>query len=461
MRLRPSSNRVPHVVNGASALVPMHQRGMARNDTKAAEKFWSILRHGMSSRIRNEREWLEVFGTNSRLQAPINAIATDLSEVEWKLWEITTRADGKQEKREILNHPFLDLWRHPHPGLVHSVWIQLCQTYLELVGRCPLWMRERDRSGRPTQLTPFPPHWISEYPDSEDLNFKVNWGDGQYFVIPARDLVWMYRPDPLNPFGDGGLGLARCLDDDVAQDEAMAKFNNYYFRHSAFLGAIVNIPGCDPEEVAELWRQTREGVSNAHRTLFTNSTTGTPIIQNLTPALRELNFQDSRTQVADFMRQLFGLPPERLGILVNSNRSTIDAADFLEQRKIIKPRAKFWMDTINTFILPRYGNPNLRFEFVDPVLETSEELRKKVETAVRMGLYSVNEARKKMGDDPIPGGDVLYVPINNVMAVPVGVDIAEYLAEMASKTAPAPTSDESEVDEEDEEDETEEDPEDE
>lgn len=382
------------------------QQRIAPLPGRDSDRFWNLFGLG-TQRTRTDEQWARTFGENARLRVPLDAIATDVAAVQWHLYR-----RGRKGLEEVHAHALLDLLRLPHPLMPWSTWCYVVQIFLDLVGKAPVRITYRD--GVPAQLTPIPPHWIVQLPHAGDKFFHVNWWGGDTERIPAREILWLYRPDPLNPFGDG-LGLARALDDEVNQDEAMAKFNNYYFRHSAFLGAIVNLPGCEPDEVAELFRQEREGVVNACRTYVTDATDMK--IENLSPKLRDLNFQDGRSQTRDFIREGFGLDQARVGVRGDRVQANDDASDHHQQSKIVLPRLTYLAEALNLFLVPLFGDKNLVLRPENPVRESKEEIRLKTDTGVRLGIMTWNEARQNLGMDPLPGGDVVSVPVNNVVLV--------------------------------------------
>lgn len=384
-------------------------------DPKMAARLWNIFGMG-PTRPRTDYEWAEMFGNNARLRAPLHAIAEDVAAVPWHLY----MRKRDKSKVEVFNHPITALLMQPHPMMTWSTWCYVVQVYLDLVGKCPIRITYRD--GLPVRLTPFPPHWISQLPNANDKFFTVCWwGAGEAERVPAADVLWLYRPDPLNPFGDG-LGIARGLDDEVSQDEAMAKFNNYYFRNSTFLGLLINAPGADVDELADKFRAERDGVHNAFKTFFMNA--AELKIENLAPKLRELNFQDGRQQSRDFIREGVGVAGPRVGVRGDTTvRGNDDASDYHQQSKMVKPRLLYLQQAFNLWLVPLFGNPNLMLEPEDPVRESQEETRAKVEMGVRLGIMTWNEAREKIGLDPLENGDVVSVPVNNVVLIPAKGDL--------------------------------------
>ena len=405
-------------MNWLKRLFSVFRRNKRNMDPAMGRRLWNMFGMG-PFRARTDADWAQLFGDNARLRAPLHAIAEDVAAVPWHLYRKSKT--GKKKRVEVVDHRLLDLLRCPHPMMPWATWCYVVQLYLDLVGKCPIRITYQGKT--PVRLTPFPPHWICQLPNANDKFFHVNWwGSGEVEKIPASEVLWLYRPDPMNPFGDG-LGIARGLDDEVSQDEAMSKFNNYYFRNSTFLGLLVNAPGADVDELADKFRAERDGVMNAFKTFFMNSEGLS--VTNLSPKLRELNFQDGRKQTRDFIREGIGVAGPRIGVRGdNAVRGNDDASDFHQQSKMVKPRLLYLQQAFNLWLVPLFGDSTIFLEAEDPVRESQEEMRLRVELGMRLGIMTVNEAREKVGLDPLDHGDVLSVPVNNVVLIPSTADLA-------------------------------------
>ncbi len=392
-----------------------------------------------SGGVRGEEAWLAEIGKNGRLLTPIHTIATDVSVVPW-------RVQRKNEKRKFEDfvpdagesaEKLAALWAQPHPRIPRSTFLYISQTWMESVGRCAWRMMEFDEFGRPSQLVPIPPHWIEEIPSTEKPFFKTRyWGHTGTIDVPAEEMLYFTRPDPRDPLREC-RGIAQSVDDEVNQDTAMAKFNTFYFKNFAMLGVILGIPGYDDnkEEIDASIKEKHTGSENAFKTLIADSNAGNVTATNLGPSMRDLNFPEGRKLNRDFIREAWQVPPERAGVLENSNRSTIDGADFFQQSKNALPRLVCWQEEFDLKLTPLFDDrneelikaeikakrkcPRLLLTFQNPVTETEDHKLKVTQAGVRMGWVTINEARARHGFDIVDGGDVFLLPINNVAAVPV------------------------------------------
>lgn len=378
-------------------------------------------------------------------------MASDTAVVDWHLqelvndrWEdIVLFKEGSPADR------FRRLWEKPHPRLTQFHLLYLTYYWSELVGRALWRMMDIDEFGCPGELWPIPPHWIQKQPTPQEPWFTTKWwGETGTIDIPAEEALYFACPHPADPMLLA-TGIAQTVDNEVNIDNSMSKFNDFYFRNFAMLGVILGIPGYDEnkEEIDKAIEERRAGPENAFRTLIADSTGGNVTASNLAPALRDLNFQDGRKQTRDFIREGWQIPPERAGVLENSNRSTIDGADFFQQSKNVLPRLKRWAQEWDLKLTPLFDNRNkrllaknkglgrLRLWFENPVAETAENLLKVTTAGFRAGWMTINEARKRHGLQSVPGGDVFLFPTNNVTAVSANGDLTNIGQQKPKKEA--------------------------
>ena len=381
---------------------------------------WSTLG---GSRHRNDAEILELLGSNSRLGSPVDAIATDVSMVTWTVkkrskvkgeesWiEVGTLGDG----RNLSNDPLVEALNNPTGRLSWSAWIYVLTVYRLAVGYAPIWAEE-DEAGRLARLQPVAPHNVSERRPKQLPSGELVWRvieDGIEVPVPMMDLLWAFRVDPKDPKGPG-LGKARGIEDDLSADEAMSQFNSMYFKNGAVLGPVVNIPGADLDTLEKEWQQERRGLINAHRPLLTNSEQ--PIqVSNTAPTMKDLAMPEGRKLGRDFILQAFHVSGVRLGMLDNATRAGIEGSDFHQQKHCTLPELIFWREFLNRHVVARWFGPDYYLDFKNPVKETAEFYRELADTGIRGGWIMVNEARKMHNLPEISGGNMLLIPVNNVI----------------------------------------------
>lgn len=393
---------------------------------------------------RQEGQWLKELTENGRLLAPVHCISSDVTQVEWFLTEKmdgkwTRIADAELEdfEEDSYEAALWRVWNCPHPRIPRDYFFYLTQSWIEVVGRGAWRLMDIDEFGRPGQLWPLPPHWIRDLPDEDNEFFKIRWwGVNGTIDVPKDEIIYFSRPDVRDPINKS-CGMAQGVDDEVNQDTAMAKYNTFYFENFAMLGVMLGIPGYDmaKEEMDANFKSQRVGPKNAFRAFLFDSKNGAPAAVNLSPKMTDLNFKEGRDQCRNYIRENWQVPPERAGVLDNSNKGTIEGADFFQQRFNVVPRCRIWAQELDLKFTPLFDNRNelltkfaefdgkalpSRFKlcFVNPVKEADEQKLRVTTVGIRMGFMTVNEARGRHNMKEIPGGDVLLIPVNNVRVVP-------------------------------------------
>src|SRR5690606_32393142 len=101
-----------------------------------------------------------------------------------------------------------------------------------------------------------------------------------------------------------------------------------------------------------------------------------------------------------------------VGITRDFNRANSDAAMVAYQRQALKPRLARYQDAINTLVLPAMREDGMWFEFADPVDVDRTVEQQLALNELKAGVISVNEYRERSDLDPLPDGDVYFVPTN-------------------------------------------------
>lgn len=357
---------------------------------------------------RNSKQWIELYGKSPRLR-PVYKIAKDVAAAEWGLYVMR----GKQ-KEQIQEHPLIDLLTRPNPKMSGYVLKYLTEVWLQLRGEAG-WLIERNGLRVPGELWPVPPHWVTEIPSINKPFFVVQTPGGSIVKVDQKDIIWFTEPDPLNPYSRG-LGSAEGIGDEVETDEYMAKWAKRFFFNDAKPPVVIQAPGADKataDRLKEEWMERYAGYHNAHKPAVLPWDAK---IQELGKGQKEMDFVESRKFLRDQANQHFFMPPEVMGIIENSNRATIDAADYLYTKNVLKPCLDLIQEQIQIQLCPEFDE-KLIFEFANPIPEDKEFALKQANDGLKGGAMTVDEWRQANGKDPLPGGrgQVLYIPFNAVV----------------------------------------------
>jgi HK97 family phage portal protein len=354
------------------------------------------------------KDWLQLFIDSPRLD-PVHKIAEDVASAEWGLYKKL----GNGEKEKVEEHPLIDLFKKPNP-LPESTWFTLLymtEAYLCITGEA-FWVIERSGLKQITEIWIIPPNWVQSIPTVGQDYYEVQTADGVRLNIAAEDMIYFKEPNLVNPYGRG-RGRAKAIEDEIETDEYMAKWAKKFFYNDARPPFLIEAPGAgkaDVDRLQESWMQRFSGLKNAHKPAvlpFQGK------VHQLGTNAREMDFVQSRKYLRDQSNQHFRVPPELMGIIENSNRATIDAADYIYRSSVLINRLTMIEHVIQYQIINKFfENENLVFEFENVIPEDKQFELTVANEGLSRGAISINEWRQKNGFDPLPGdmGDVYLIP---------------------------------------------------
>ncbi len=319
---------------------------------------------------------------------------------------LLARAEDEDSLTQITDHPLLDLLYDGNPLFSGIATRKVIQIHHDLVGesfllkeRGPLTNPDTKRNV-PTALWPIPPHWIISTPTPTNMAFRISFRGWQGF-IPASEILWSKELDPAMPYWRGS-GVAQALSDELETDEYTAKYLKQFFYNSARPDLIVSPQGemasFGEDEMARLeqaWLQEHQGFWRAFKPMFVSRPVDVQLIEG---NFRQLQLKDIRSQTRDICMQVWGVPPEILGVLESSNRATIDAAGYLFAKYVVEPRLEFWRIEYQRQFVPEYDD-RLILDYDSPVRE-DEEFNAGIMKACPWA-FEIDEIREAGGQPPL------------------------------------------------------------
>jgi capsid portal protein len=88
--------------------------------------------------------------------------------------------------------------------------------------------------------------------------------------------------------------------------------------------------------------------------------------------LRELEFLPLRKDISNAFREVYGVPPEALGIIENSNRATIEHALYIMAALVAVPRLERLCRMWEKFLVPLFDD-RLVLVYNDPTPRNKEQ----------------------------------------------------------------------------------------
>lgn len=330
---------------------------------------------------------LEMMGKVPTLFAIVDGLASGTASGQWHLYR--KGASGLREDRvEVFKHPALTVWRKPNPHFTEPEFVETVQQHYDLAGEY-WWVVGRSSllggGGPPVELWPIRPDRIRPVPHPTDFISGYIYGSGKDEVpLGLTDVVWAKRPNPIDPYR--GLSPIGSLLLDIEGERAAAAYNNNFFRNGAEPGGIIESPQTlsDPEFESLLarWRQSHQGVSNAHRVAVLEK--GKWVERKYTN--RDMQFVDLRRFSSETFRQAYRFPKPMLGDVEDINRANAEAAEVVFARWAMKPRLTRLRSSLNDDFLPLFGPTlgaaNYEWDFDNPEEENREDNRAERTSAV-------------------------------------------------------------------------------
>ena len=414
---------------------------------------------------RTAAAYLEAYNTSPWLRAVVGKVSFSVAATPWRLYSVQRRGrDGKErfvrvptvqrasareraaalielraagELKPIVRHPLLDLLEGANAVLTGLAARQLVQVYLDLLGEA-FWLKERDSRGTIIAVWPIPPHWVRATPTPSQPYYEVSFR-GWQGRIPDAEMLWMSNPDPQNPYARGS-GVAQALADELETDEFAAKHAKAFFYNRARPDLLVVLDGADTTEAKRLeqdWLSRTQGFWKAFKPYFMAGQGGVTV-KELSQSFADMQLSQLRQHERDIVIQVYGVPPEIVGIIENSNRATIEASETLFTRHVLVPRLEVLRAMWQERLVPEFDG-RLILDYESPVVE-DRELQLQARRAAPWAAM-VDEWRSFQGLPPLPNnaGQVFLVP-RTLDVVPAAEYGRRPIAPPTPVPAPAPAA---------------------
>jgi HK97 family phage portal protein len=317
-----------------------------------------------------------------------------------------------QKLEEVLDHPLLTLLRQVNP--VHNafdLW-ELTQLYLEVHGKAFWYLDVNPVLGIPTAIWILPAQNVTprRRPDSPNLidYYEYRTGSNEQRFTPDQVIFFRF-PDPRDPY-TGGLSPLRACFEQVALLSDFAAFKKAKFENHAIPDALVTPDGLLGEE-------ERDRLQTQWNTYLRRGGTGKVIVAESSMKLQLLAHSmgdlaalaDMRVTKED-IANAFHVP---LSFLTSeTNLANLQAAEQQHMAKAISPRLLRRDEKLNEQLVPLYDPTGRLFlASEDPVPDNFENGLKDLELRLKFGVVAINEVRQAEGLEPVPWGDVPWIPL--------------------------------------------------
>ena len=344
------------------------------------------------------------------IYACINVRKEDIGNLELQLFEIDR--DG-ETLNEIKEHALLDLLYSINQGTTKNDAFGLIEMHESLFGEA-YWKHDKITQ----RIIPLMPDSLTPFYDNEGVivGWKRVWtvNEKQFTenltiddVIPFKDI------DPLDPAR--GLSKVSAIYDWIETEMAATEWNRNFFRNNAMPAVVFesenNFDKTAQAKFLESFKQEHQGVEKAHRLGMLPKGVKPHV---LSQGHKDMEFEKLDERFQNKILSAFGVPRTRLGITEDVNRANAEATNYVYMLRTIKPRIQHIVDTLNEYLVPKFGD-NLVLGFVSPVPE--DRVLELEERKVALGgqpYATINEIRKRDGLGEIDEGNVVYVKNNMI-----------------------------------------------
>ncbi len=345
----------------------------------------------------------------------IDKRSSNIARAKWKLFNGDT---------EVTSGPVYNLFRDVNPYMSKYQLFEATSSWLDNRGEC-FWLFEPDMVGTPTQI------WI---PDPMQMKAKLDSNNQiPLWNYEIKTEVIPYLPDQLihfklwNPWNAyRGINPLIAMDTELSQDFLSGISNLNMLTNGSvpegLLSSEQRIDEAEAEQIKKRWLDKHRGARKSHIISVLGQGVKYQSIQK-TPA--EMEYFKLKQWSRETILSKHGIPPVLAGL--TDSPATLSGDDTKDQlatmwNQALIPRLTFIEQKLETEFFARYKlNLTGKFDLTEiPELQADEAKKREAERLdVTAGISLINEVRERRGEEPVPWGDVAWMPLN---LVPVGAN---------------------------------------
>ena len=364
---------------------------------------------------------LELFHSNPRLDGA-RVIAEKCASTELFVYDRVDYRKNKNKAEIVDIHEIYDLLENPCPtfreltGWSIRYFVFACY---ELVGEAYL-LKIRAPNGKVIALTPIAPSWVVQTPTANSNYWQIypfGTTGGNAIVVKNEDVIWFKNINLNDPYGRG-RGTSETIGDEIQSDEYASKYEKNLFFNDATPSAIIYAPQGTKEtadQIKQSWLQKMAGLHHAKEPMVLTGEGSK--FEKIAQTPQELDFVESRKFLRDSANQQFHIPPEIMGILENSNRSTIDSAFYLLNKNVLADVLRMFERVMNSQLLwEDFDKEHKYILHHENTIEEDMDMKLRIANdGLSRGVLTRNEWRIAMGYQPDDkNGDVYLMGFSTV-----------------------------------------------
>ncbi|MBK8211614.1 MAG: phage portal protein [Rhodospirillales bacterium] len=346
--------------------------------------------------------------------AAVLAATRVLSEGVAQLPLILYEREAKGRRRATDHRLYPLLHAAPNPAMTSFELRELMMIHLPLWGNAVCEI-VRDSAGRPAQLWPLMPQWMTINAAVDGTRWYTYRPPG-FAEVPLRSEQVLHVPG-MGSDGIAGRSLIRLARESVGLGMAAERYGATVFGNGTVPGGVLEHPGELGEEAYERlrksWSERHEGLANAQRLAILEE--GMKYNRIGIPP-EDAQFLETRKFQRTEIAAIFRVPPHMIGDLERATFSNIEqqSLDFviytlspwlvrIEQRISLQllsqaERARFYVEHLVDGLLR--GDIASRYQAYS--------------TGRQWGWLSANDVRQLENMNPVADGDAYLVPLNMI-----------------------------------------------
>ncbi len=360
----------------------------------------------------------EGYQENAIVYKCVSMIANNASAVKMKVFA---------GDNELENHPLISLLERPNPLQSGVEYFHSLISYLLISGNSYM-IKDKDISA-PTEL-------YLLRPDRIHIKTGTSMIPEAYQYKIDNKVINSYEVNPLTGYSQlKHIKLWNPLDDFYGLSPIVASAYNIDQHNMAGLHNVALLKnGCTPSAMLKFQPKDETGASATLtddqramllqdlETRFSSSTNaGRPMLlegdfdyvqMGLNP--KDMDFLELMNMSAREIALCFGVPAQLVGIADQTYANVAEARLSLYEETIIPLLDRLESD-LNEYLAPLYeGDLSIRYDIdsIPAMAEKRKQIFANVSQGVQQGILTRNEARDRLGLEPIDGGDSLLVPSN-------------------------------------------------
>lgn len=310
------------------------------------------------------------------------------------------------DREPAYDHPLYSLLHDaPNDEMTSSDFRRAMQANLEL-HQSAYALISRNGFREITGLVPVPACDVDLKRQGGQLQYHIGssvYDPSQVVHLRGTSFNGLLAPELMHTCRDA-IGLAVALDRNAG----------YFFKNGSFPGGFLEHPARLSTEAATRLQdafQEQTGGANSGKVKVLEE--GLKYSAGRAPNT-ESQFDESRDRQSKEIARIFGVPGHKVGIVGNQPRANVEQENTSFVTDTIRPVAVTWEQALNQKLLSRDERAEYYIEInLDGLLRGDVKTRYETyDIAIRNGILSPNECRKKENLNRRDGGDVFLQPMN-------------------------------------------------